>query len=239
MKALFIGDIHGLSGWEEIVLDGLTKHYKVIFLGDYVDSFFVPELEIYENLKDIINFKKKHPEVTLLIGNHDYAYMYAKSACSGYNHKMAYSYRELFKNNWDLFDVAWGYTNLATKKYTLATHAGLTNTYWGKFVKSYINNELKHIPITEIYNTMHETLNYLKDRVTLLWKVGSIRGGVGTGGVLWADYSEVINDLYHGINQVFGHTPKSSISVDKFGDDLVVCVDNWGNRQIVSIILDL
>jgi len=237
MKTLFIGDIHGLSGWEKIALDGLTKYYKVIFLGDYADSFFVSELEIYENLKDIINFKKKYPQVTLLIGNHDYAYMYAKSRCSGYNFQMAYNYRELFKENWDLFDVAWGYTNLTTKKYTLATHAGLTKKYWENFIIPIIDTMFLPKEITD--KKIHEIFNLLKDQVTLLWKVGSARQGIGTGSILWADYSEVIDDLYIGINQIFGHTPQSSVSVDKFGDDLVVCVDSWGNKKIVSIILDL
>ncbi|NBP57427.1 metallophosphoesterase, partial [bacterium] len=40
MKTIFIGDIHGRSIWKEIVEQ--EKPDRVIFIGDYFDSFDIP-----------------------------------------------------------------------------------------------------------------------------------------------------------------------------------------------------
>ena len=49
-KILFIGDIHGVSDWNEIAMNGLKQFYEIVFLGDYVDSFFVKPVEQLDNL---------------------------------------------------------------------------------------------------------------------------------------------------------------------------------------------
>ena len=54
-KILFVGDIHGLTEWRELVLDGLRNFHEVVFLGDYVDSFHVRPVVQLENLKAIIS----------------------------------------------------------------------------------------------------------------------------------------------------------------------------------------
>ena len=61
------------------------KNYdKVVFLGDYVDSFTISNIASYENLKDIIRLKKRDPnKVVLLLGNHDI--QYGATAGSGQN----------------------------------------------------------------------------------------------------------------------------------------------------------
>ncbi|MDB5142976.1 MAG: metallophosphoesterase [Mucilaginibacter sp.] len=55
MKHIIIGDIHGRDCWREI---NVKNYDKVVFLSDYVDSFTLPDLTIYQNLKDIICLKK-------------------------------------------------------------------------------------------------------------------------------------------------------------------------------------
>jgi len=242
-KILFIGDIHGHDTWKKIVHDALPKFYPIVFLGDYVDSFSVKPVLILHNLKEIINYKKKYPDrITLLLGNHDYAYIDDHNRVSGFNWQMWQDYKQMFQENYDLFQVAWGYTNWETKKYTLATHAGLTLTYYNNYIKTLIQdpesilNKLSDGKADQLQ--LHEILNFMRNEDTL-WKVGKRRGGMGTPGPLWADYVELLDDPYTGINQVFGHTASGSISVDQFGDDLIAKIDHTGVNGTAHILLNL
>lgn len=249
MKVLFIGDIHGQSSWEEYAGEAMKAGCEIVFLGDYVDSFDVKSHAIEQNLLSIIAYKKradkrKHfSKVTLLLGNHDYAYMMNKTATSGYDVCWAERYYEIFNKNWDLFDVAWGYTSPFTQEYTLATHAGLTKTW----VKNYLKNTkydehqfVKRILGDDAFETkkLHDILNVLKDKFGFLWKVGSVRGGSGTPGPLWADYSELINDPID-INQIVGHTGWHSMEFKRINDNKNFIAKIDGNGDIQRLIIDL
>lgn len=244
-KVLFIGDIHGNSEWRELALDGLKNFYEVVFLGDYLDSFHISPVLQLDNLKALIAFirnKPKQGKITALWGNHDYAYLHSYSSISGSQHSQAYIYRELLEKNRELFQIAWGYTG-DNGKYTLATHAGLTSTFWKRHILPLFEEGGFLYQLTDGNGPdslpIHETLNYLADKKELMWKVGSMRGGGGTPGPLWADYRELLEDPYPDINQVFGHTAKSSPSVDHFGDYFIACIDSWANRKIASMVISL
>lgn len=242
-KVLFIGDIHGLSEWDNIALAGLKQFYKIVFLGDYVDSFFVKPVEQLQNLKNLCTFiRKNRTQVTALLGNHDYAYVYNYPFISGHQHSQISEYKKIFQDNIDLFQIAWGYQSDTSKQYTLATHAGLTQTFWNKHILPEFKEGKFLNQITEGKKPedlkLHETLNFLQDK-EILWKVGEMRGGWGTPGPLWADYVELLDDPYEGINQVFGHTPKASVTVDHNGNNFLACVDSWGNKTVVSLMLPL
>ena len=73
----------------------------------------------------------------------------------------------------------------------------------------------------------------------ILWKVGAVRGGMGTPGPLWADYRELLEDPYIGINQVFGHTASGTVSVHQNGDDMLIKVDAHWNRNLGHMTVDL
>ena len=244
-KVLFIGDIHGLSEWDNIAIGGLKQFYKIVFLGDYVDSFHVRPVEQLHNLKNLCTFiRKNKDQVTALLGNHDYAYVYNYPYISGHQAAHAHEYRQIFQDNIDLFKIAWGYQSDTSKQYTLATHAGLTQSFWNQFVLPEFKEGKWLNQITEGKKPedlpVHEALNYLQDKGDILWKVGQMRGGWGTPGPLWADYMELLEDPYEGINQVFGHTPKASITVDHIdNNNFLACVDSWGNKKVVSLMLPL
>ena len=75
MKTITIGDIHGRSDWQEI---DPANYDKIIFVGDYVDSFTVSDIDIITNLLNIIQFKKDNMnKVVLLLGNHDLQYLFS------------------------------------------------------------------------------------------------------------------------------------------------------------------
>lgn len=234
-KVTFIGDIHGRDGWIDIVNDALLHFNHVVFLGDYVDSFNIRPVLIKHNLEAIIGFKIQNPDnVTLLLGNHDWAYLYDHHRISGFQWQMWQEYKKIFRDNIDLFDVAWGYTNPRTKKYTLATHAGLTYKYWNQVVLPKLKN-----PEDKLYKLVegnpenyqiHEILNFMKGGDDM-WKVGSMRGGVGTPSPIWADYLELLDDPYPEMNQVFGHTARGRVSMDQFGDHFIAKVDGYYNEK--------
>jgi 3',5'-cyclic AMP phosphodiesterase CpdA len=196
MKHIAIGDLHGRDNWQQIN----TKLYdKIIFLGDYVDSFTLSDLTILENFKKIIALKKRQPEkVVLMLGNHDAHYLhYPSFQCSGFRPTMQRDLTSLFRKNVDLFQIAYQKDNY------LFTHAGVTNNWLG---------EIKRLPvlrkICEHEETLAGQLNSL-ERTTYrgtLYDAGIERGGYGYGGPLWADLKETFTDMLHGYNQVVGHT---------------------------------
>jgi hypothetical protein len=244
MKKSFcvIGDIHGRNDWKEIAITALTKFQHVIFVGDYLDSFDIKASNILYNFNEIIEFKKANfDKVTLLIGNHDFSYYMDEIGISGFNHNMWPAYKKILKDNIDLFDVAYGYENWKTKKYTLFSHAGLTYGYYKNVILPRLDGTLDNsgsFAGADINTPLHQILNRMKfDR--LLWKVGSARGGSGTPGPLWADYSELLEDPYPMINQVFGHTASGTVNVNQFDDCLIAKVDGWYNKKLAHLVLNI
>lgn len=239
-KFLIIGDVHGMDSWKEIVDDKSTYFYHKVFIGDYVDSFSIKPVEILFNLKEIIAYKKKNPDkVTLLLGNHDWAYIYDEPGISGFQPAVWHQYKELFRENIDLFDVAYGYRNSRTQEYTLFTHAGLTYKFWMDHISPLINDEsgVWH-DLVDVNDDLHDILNKFKgDKI--LWKVGNMRGGFGTPGPLWADYLELLEDPYPDIHQVFGHTAAGTVNVTNIDGMMLAKVDGWYNKKLAHLSLTL
>ena len=66
-----IGDIHGRTYWKNLVIDNAIN----IFVGDYFSPYgSFPFDDIKKNFLEIVEYKKRHPETILLIGNHDAEY---------------------------------------------------------------------------------------------------------------------------------------------------------------------
>lgn len=225
MKVLAISDIHGRNTWEKLVNIALLRFFdKIVFMGDYVDSFHIKPVMILNNLKKIIECKKTHPDkIILLLGNHDAAYYYNYSGISGFNYQLRYDYNELLVNNIDLFDIAWGCHD-RLKKYTLFTHAGLSYPFWINYIKkeyskktSLVNNQFPDMDWDKL--ELHEILNKFKEQGSIMFKVGNERGGAGCGSILWADKEEIKRDAYPGINQVIGHTQGHYVEIDNTNED--------------------
>ena len=76
MKILVIPDLHGNDIWEKIVEQEINNVDKIIFLGDYVDSYHLSDDKILLNLRNVITFKIRNKDkVELLLGNHVYLYL--------------------------------------------------------------------------------------------------------------------------------------------------------------------
>lgn len=235
MKVTFFGDTHGNIDWENSIYELLLESDKVVFLGDYVDSFHKIYRDQIDNLKTLIEYKKKYPnKISLLLGNHDVAYIYGFSRISGYSDIFENEIKDIFDKNYELFDLAWGYMN-SNKEYTLATHAGLTENFLHKCVNTRdkelnIKKELERDDIPSLLN------EYVKHKKDLLWEVGRNRGGISRRpSIIWCDINEFFEDRCENINQIFGHTPLHSPLIkkedDEFQTSLLVCLDNYKNLK--------
>jgi hypothetical protein len=125
MKTLILGDIHGRSNWKLAVHKENAD--RVIFVGDYFDSFEFSGVEQIHNFKEIISYKEENPqvEVVLLIGNHDHHYFegIGNSGTSGYQYTMAPSITQVLEENKNHLQMAYGFGEY------LFTHAGVSPVF--------------------------------------------------------------------------------------------------------------
>lgn len=212
MKHIFIGDLHGRDSWQEI---NIRKYDKIIFIGDYVDSFDLSDFAILENLKKVIAWKERHPEkVILLLGNHDIQYLhYPAHQCSGFRPTMQKGLTYLFNKHRQLFQVAYQIGE------TIATHAGITNAWYSelKRVRGYDDFEGN---LADFINHIEKTTSRYLRYATSLY-----RGGYSNGGPLWAGLKETSTDMLVGYQQVAGHTSVDDIMTIGYSNRSVTYID--------------
>ena len=124
MKTVILGDTHGRSFWK--LITHLENPDRVIFIGDYFDSFDIPGIEQIHNFKEIIEYKKTSgKEVVLLIGNHDHHYFpeVGYTGTSGYQSRIAPSITQVVDENRHHLQMAYGFDEY------LFTHAGVSPVY--------------------------------------------------------------------------------------------------------------
>lgn len=123
-KICILGDTHGLSVWKLIVAQ--EKPDKVIFIGDYFDSFDIKGVDQISNFQDIIAYKESNQsEVILLIGNHDYHYFpeIGDAGISGYQNLLAPSIQYIVGENRKHLQMAYQFDDI------LCTHAGVSSAF--------------------------------------------------------------------------------------------------------------
>ncbi len=216
MKHLIIGDLHGKDCWKEA---DINRYDKVVFLGDYVDHWTLPDVDIFQNLLEIIEIKKNHPEkIILLLGNHDVQYLhYPEFLCSGFRPSMQRALTFAFKENRELFNIAYQRNNY------LFTHAGVTNSWYAQFLKLTLLQQIRDDDdtVADMLNKIEQT----RER-WLLHQAGASRGGCGHGGPTWADRKEMKADLLEGYHQVVGHTVIPEVEVfEHSGNTSVTFID--------------
>ena len=192
-----IGDVHGLDLWRDVV--EAHPECRVVFLGDYLDPYgYVHKGKLLDNLRAIMQLKRDRPEdVVLLLGNHDLHY-FCDEACVGtrFDMEIAADASKLFLDNIHLFQYAFQYGEY------LFTHAGVSQEW---FDNDFCGDAAR--PIADQLN------NPAADQVPALLRVGSARGGraCDTGGIFWADKSELEEPLY-GFTQIVGHNRVAEVT---------------------------
>lgn len=157
MKIVAVGDTHGRSNWK--IVAHTVEFDKMVFVGDYFDSFDIDGETQVKNFIDIIEFKEKFPEkVVLLLGNHDCHYLPSwrniEEEYSGFQPYMKHHIGYYLLANMHHLQMAYMYSN------HLFTHAGVTKTWlnstmglkpdekvdFGVRIDEYINQVFKATP---------------------------------------------------------------------------------------------
>jgi hypothetical protein len=163
MKTIVLGDTHGRSFWKLAVHQDNPD--RVIFIGDYFDSFEISGLEQIHNFKEIIKYKEDNPqvEVVMLIGNHDHHYFpeVGYTGTSGYQSRIAPSINQVVDENRHHLQMAYSFD-----KY-LFTHAGVSPVFmdeafgennWSKeTIVEDLNELFKHKPKAFDFNGLEPT----------------------------------------------------------------------------------
>ena len=271
-KIISIGDCHGRQYWKNALFGGISqfdqwavevfegigdfmsdqypfsKYDKVVFIGDYVDSFNIRNIDIKKNLEDIILFKKTFPnKVVLLLGNHDLQYRNGeKYVCSGYRPEAKYDLGELLNtkvNGVDLFQAAYKYKNW------LWTHAGITLGFKIDCIDTVLKKKANNMyadlfdedmDIDEFINTMYGIEH------PYVFRVSHARGGSSNvPGPFWADRRELLDKPMYDLNQIVGHTPATDISGYHFNagryegkDQKIYFIDCLGNDIRNYLVLE-
>ena len=124
-KTIIVGDVHGRSIWKLMVHQ--ENPDRVIFIGDYFDSFDISGVEQIHNFKEIIQYKENNPqvEVIMLIGNHDHHYFpeIGYTGTSGYQSGIAPSITQVIDENRHHLQMAYAFGDY------LFTHAGVSPVF--------------------------------------------------------------------------------------------------------------
>ena len=245
MKILSIGDIHGRDLWKfythgssyeydlwkisvEAGADSTDydfwKEYtyaqvdKIIFVGDYCDSFNKTGEQILENLKEIILFKKAlGDKVVLLLGNHDIQYIVPNEICSGFRPEMKFDLEQLFNENIELFKIAHEEVGEDGSKW-LWTHAGVTSGWYEKdLLRVFQYDRFRHKAVSDEFfkeeRSVSEIINFsFMLRLGTLWNVDSHSGGLCMwAGPVWVRPYILNYWPLEGYNQIMGHTPQADV----------------------------
>ena len=231
MKIAIIGDLHGKSCYKKLLKDKIESFDKIVFMGDYSDDSWITftDKEIIDNLKEVIEFKKKYQnKVELLIGNHDFQYIVGYPTASRYRETYAKEMHQIFNENEKLFKMIF-----IAKDY-IFTHAGITNG-WINYIKKKYNIEKISInnieeEINKVYAADKEDCNIVSFR----------RGGWNNfAGPLWADTEDLLEDAWIGYNQVVGHNRVKPRSVIKKENYNIFLADHFDTNQDILLTIDM
>lgn len=234
IKTITVGDLHGLTTWKSIVPE---DYDKIIFIGDYVDSFYHSDKEIENNLLDVIEFKKTYPKkIVLLLGNHDiqYLFSYNKYGCSGFRLHMYTVLHSIFNEERELFLPIYVMKN---EDFTyIWSHAGLhENWYWDRFYPYVKQNKLEDLKLEEQIESAFLQEAYV------LFQVGHLRGGFeSVGGIFWADRTLTAEKPLEGYHQIVGHSKvKDIIQNDKDFYTSIIFIDCLEEKEDKFYKLDI
>lgn len=239
-KILTIGDIHGRDIWKKLTLDTFDK---IIFTGDYVDSFDISDEEMINNLLDIIEFKKSDKEnIILLIGNHELNYFpkygYKQYGASGFRVQISSTLKDIFSKNIDLFQYAHQISENDVDY--LWTHGGVTNRWYKDVFTPVLDN--KNFVTTDSLNIADQLNMVFSDKDECMTQVGWERGGYHKhGSPLWVDKAEFLSrgiplrDCY----QIVGHNPVKDIEIHYTDNSTKIvftdCLANKDRGYILNI----
>ncbi len=215
MKTVVLGDTHGRSNWKLAIYQEEPVD-RVIFIGDYFDSFVFKAEEQINNFLDIIAYKKGNPnvEVVMLIGNHDMHYYpeISDTGTSGYQSIGRFQIEPTIDANREHLQMAYQFDDF------LFTHAGVSSRFlnsvfgingWkAETIVEQLNEQFKYKPATFNFGeaVSIKKLSYLDSY-----------GDNEEQSPVWIRPRSLMsankNTLRKQVIQVVGHTPQNQIDI--------------------------
>jgi hypothetical protein len=205
-KTLVLGDTHGRSFWKLAV--NLEDPDRVIFIGDYFDSFDINSETQLNNFLDILEFKKRSgKEVVLLIGNHDHHYFpeIGYTGTSGYQQVGKYQIEPVIDANRQHLQIAYQFNNY------LFSHAGVSTVFMDDiFGKGGWNIDQVSVELNELFRYKPHAFTFNgwdpygnDDKQTPIW--------IRPTALMRANKNTELKNKYI---QIFGHTQTESINLN-------------------------
>jgi predicted MPP superfamily phosphohydrolase len=230
MKTIVLGDTHGRSFWK-LAIHQEEPVDRVIFIGDYFDSFDINTETQVNNFLDIIAYKKGNPqvEVIMLIGNHDFHYFpeIGYSGTSGYQDFGKYQIEPIIDANREHLQMAYQMGDF------IFTHAGVSsefmdNTFeiWGvNTIADQLNELFKYQPKKFDFNGIN---GYGDDTYqTPIW--------IRPRSLMKVNHDTLRNEVI----QVVGHTGMTKIDIEgKATGGRYYFIDTLGTSGEYLIIQD-
>lgn len=221
-KIIAIGDIHGRSQWKSIVNKEIDAD-KIIFIGDYFDSFTISYQDQMNNFLDILEYKRNNlDKVILLLGNHDYHYLQGVTeSYSGYQsiHRFSIEHEFTTAINEGLFKI------VHIDNEYLFVHAGITQ-FWC------VNNGIKK----DIDKSINELFKYKPNRFEFTpGNMCNPYGDEPCQSPLWVRIPSLYSNMIGGYKQIIGHTQQSKSNVNMFSDQCIICIDTLELNEYLVI----
>lgn len=207
MKQIILGDIHGHDTWKKII-DQEKTFDRIVFLGDYHDSFTISSKSIADNFKSIVELKNSlKDKVVLLCGNHDYHYIDGiESKFSGYRPELKGMQKELLLELIQNDTIQLCFKDENDRLYS---HAGFSRTWW----KENVGKELDLETIDKDINVLFKADLFPFDFI--YGRSGSYYGDDPENGPLWIRPDSLHIDAIEGVDQIVGHTqPKNPVVIN-------------------------
>jgi len=202
MKTLLIGDIHGRTTWKEIIQKESPN--RVVFFGDYFDSFDISGIDQIHNFNQIIEFKETTDiEVIMLIGNHDHHYLHIGETYSGFQPALQHDIYSTLKRNTAHLQVVYLFDNI------LCSHAGVSPIWLGQTLGLWSKSTMVD-DVNELYKYQPRKFNFSH-------KGFDPSGDSVEQGPLWIRPRSLMksnkgdNGFKKSFIQVFGHTQLDNI----------------------------
>lgn len=223
-KNIYIGDIHGLDVWKQIV-ETHSDADNIVFVGDYFDSYDISGIEQLFNVEEIVKFKQQQEQdpskrVHLLIGNHDLHYWPGikwRGATSGFQPTMLHQFEYFFRDNENMFQMAVKIGN------NLCTHAGVSSVFLkdtGYWSNDIYNDELHVVDfLNDLFHYKPNEFDFgsCQDRQYGLMTL-DLYGDDQQQSPIWIrpkslQRSNKNSDLKHMYIQIVGHTQQTKIDI--------------------------
>jgi hypothetical protein len=216
MKIAVIPDIHGTHWWEKVVPIA-DRFDKVIFLGDYFDTWDPLWPDHIDNAYAIWKFKKENADkVNLLWANHDISY-YLDERCSGFQFAHEFDIKDCIRIavRDKLLQAAAIYDDF------IFTHAGVSKEWMrcaGISDVAEINDLFIHRP------------NFFR------WVGPNGYGDNINEGPFWIRPNSLLHSAVENWNQVIGHTENIRLEwMISQQNTKVLCIDSPMHSNVIEL----